>query len=275
MILSFHPCIEGDQNIICAGREAGNNDLAAIQKAAAVILPQGCRPALYHMARQNCPLVFPNYDARFAYPGKNGQINLFNTHEAPIPKTRCFASLADYAIHPNPIDGFMFPFVFKFDWGGDGDYVLLLEDPGDLSTAIDRARRYEKSGQFGFLIQRLVPAGNRSLRVVVINQKYISYWRVADTDGFYSNLSKGSSIDRYSDPQLQAAGVEQTKILCRRTGIDLAGVDLLFDHTQSEPVPYFIEINFFFGRKGLGGSQAYYDLLETEISNWLRRHQLA
>ena len=43
MILSFHPCFAGDHNIICAGREPGADDLAAIKKAKAVIVPQGCR----------------------------------------------------------------------------------------------------------------------------------------------------------------------------------------------------------------------------------------
>ena len=73
MILSFHPCFEADINIICAGREPDHNDSAAMRSAAAVILPQGCREALYRMAKQNCAHVFPNYDARFEYPGKTGQ----------------------------------------------------------------------------------------------------------------------------------------------------------------------------------------------------------
>ena len=60
MIVSFHPLFEADRNIICAGRE----DPAAIRAADAVILSQGCYRALYEMAWENCPHVFPNYDAR-------------------------------------------------------------------------------------------------------------------------------------------------------------------------------------------------------------------
>ena len=30
-----------------------------------------------------------------------------------------------------------------------------------------------------------------------------------------------------------------------------------------------LEINYFFGRRGLGGSDAYYEILNREIHNWL------
>ena len=66
MILSYHPIIEGDANRLCAGRDPGPEDLAAMETADAILLPQGCRESLYRAARNACPLVFPNYDARFA-----------------------------------------------------------------------------------------------------------------------------------------------------------------------------------------------------------------
>jgi ribosomal protein S6--L-glutamate ligase len=30
-----------------------------------------------------------------------------------------------------------------------------------------------------------------------------------------------------------------------------------------------LEINYFFGRRGLGGSDAYYKVLKREIQNWI------
>ena len=59
MILSFHPIIEADENLICAGRLPEESDLEAIRRAEAVILSQGSSEALYRMARANCPHVFP------------------------------------------------------------------------------------------------------------------------------------------------------------------------------------------------------------------------
>ena len=74
IILSFHPLFAAEKNIICAGRAPGPDDAQAAAEADAIILPQGCRRELYELARKSCPLVFPNYDARFAFQGKMGQI---------------------------------------------------------------------------------------------------------------------------------------------------------------------------------------------------------
>ena len=89
MIVSFHPLFEGNVNILCAGRDPGPDELAAIRSAAAVILPQGCTRPLFEMAEGNCAHVFPNYAARFGYPGKTGQIRLFRETGTP-PGKRAF-----------------------------------------------------------------------------------------------------------------------------------------------------------------------------------------
>jgi hypothetical protein len=71
MILSFHPIYEADVNILCAGRQPDDNDLAAIRKADAVILPQGCGEALYRMARSASPECFSRLRCSFSIPWKN------------------------------------------------------------------------------------------------------------------------------------------------------------------------------------------------------------
>ena len=129
MIVSFHPLFEADKNIICAGREANTEDLSAIKAAEAVILPQGCRQSLYETARNNCKHVFPNYDVRFRYPGKIGQIQLFRETNTHYPKTKIFQTVdsfrRQYDRVPKPLL-FKLPFVFKLDWGGEGDTVYLI-----------------------------------------------------------------------------------------------------------------------------------------------------
>ena len=92
MILSYHPFFEADTNIICAGRVPDANDLALIQSADAVVLPQGCYRSLYEMARPNCVNIFPNFDARFNYAGKIGQARLFKETNAAHPKTQTYPS---------------------------------------------------------------------------------------------------------------------------------------------------------------------------------------
>ncbi len=283
MIVSFHPWFEADKNIICAGREPDSCDLAAIKSAHAVILPQGCYKSLYYMARDNCAHVFPNYDARFKYPDKIGQIKLFQEKAVPHPKTVIFRN-TDFFI-PNFASfskchceersdvafGFNFPFVFKFDWGGEGENVYLIKSVEDLQGVLQKAAIYESTGQAGFLIQEYIPSQNRSLRVVVINRKIITYWRVLkNREGFCSNLSQGAVIDFDSDPDLQEMAAFEIKNFCKQTKINLAGIDILFSSDAEIKEPLFLEINYFFGRQGLGGSEKYYELLIPEIRGWIK-----
>jgi ribosomal protein S6--L-glutamate ligase len=264
MIVSFHPLFEADKNIICAGREPGVDDLAAIKAAAAVVLPQGCRQSLYEMATANCRHVFPDYKARFNYPGK------ITAH----PHAEIYPSLEDfrqqYGDDPKDI-AFELPFVFKFDWGGEAETVYLINSFDELKQILQKAADFEKSGQKGFLLQEYVPTEGKTLRVVIIGQAMISYWRTQQSkDGFMSSVSRGAHIDTASQPELQNIARSFLNDFCSKTGIDLAGFDVIFS-AEEENRPLLLEINYFFGRRGLGGSDAYYEILKKEINAWLAR----
>jgi len=274
MILSFHPLFEADHNILCAGRLPDITDLEAIKAAAAVILPQGCSQALYEMAEMNCSYVFPNYDTRFKYPGKTGQIHLFQKLNVAHPQSAVYPNVAAFSRKHGDAPSRLphkLPFVFKFDWGDEGDTVYLIDSPAALQETLRTAVTYESSGQNGFLIQEYIPEQNKTLRVVIIGQKVISYWRVQQNmDCFHVNLSKGANIDTDGDPDLQQLGVTTVKDVCKQTAIDLAGFDVIFSNgLKPNPEALLLEINYFFGRKGLGGSARYYEILMTEITKWL------
>ncbi|MBC2711429.1 MAG: glutathione synthase [Desulfosarcina sp.] len=273
MILSFHPCFEADANILCAGRVPDERDLAAIRIASAVILPQGCREDLHRMARENCANVFPDYDARFEYPGKTGQARLFQALGAPCPRTWVFDDMAHFRRQKGSVSAMSFPLVFKLDWGGEGDTVFLLQSNEDLERTLEKAERFENCGQRGFVLQALVPGSHRTLRVAVIGQTLLAYWRVQDAPmDFGTSVAKGARIDADSDPDLRQKAMALTRGFCRQTRINLAGFDLIFDeskNTKKAPQPLFLEINYFFGRTGLGGSEHFYAMLEAEINKWL------
>ena len=273
MILSFHPCYEADTNILCAGRQPDEKDLSAIRDADAVVLPQGCREALYRVARNNCPHIFPHYDARFQYPGKTGQARLFQALKAPHPRTWVFEDTVHFRRWGTVATDTGFPFVFKLDWGGEGDTVFLLRTKADLAHALARAEAYERSGQRGFLLQALVPGSNRTLRVAVIGQIVRAYWRVQDNPfTFGTSVAKGAHVDAESDPDLRRKGEILVRNFCQQAGINLAGFDLIFNETgehKKEPLPLFLEINYFFGRTGLGGSAYFFGMLQAEINKWL------
>jgi ribosomal protein S6--L-glutamate ligase len=278
MIVSFHPLFEADKNIICAGRQPNEEDLVAIRGADAVILSQGCYRALYEMARENCPHVFPNYDARFKYPGKINQIRLFRKFEISHPASEIFSNVDSFQKQYGKMPAersFTFPVVFKLDWGGEGETVYLINSADNLQETLEKATDYETSGQAGFILQEYIASDSSTLRIVILGRRVISYWRIQENnDGFYSNLAKGAKIDSEARPGLQHKAIVLVKYLCQKTGINLAGFDVIFSSENGDPDPMLLEINYFFGRKGLGGSENYYRILLTEIRNWLARRNL-
>jgi len=269
MILSFHPIIEADENRICAGRDPGDEELAAIRRADAVILPQGCRESLYRMARANCAHIFPNLDVRFDYPGKRGQIRLFREYGVAHPQTALYDTLADYHGRAPEIE---LPAVVKLDWGGQGDTIFRATDRKEMQAVLARVQACEKTGQTGFLVQACIPTRQRSLRVTVIGHRLIAYWRIMPAeDRFGSSVAAGARIDYETDPALIAAAQKVVIDFCSRSGLQLAGFDFIFDTRRlavGRIEPLMLEINYFFGRTGLGGSEAYYQILTRAVGAW-------
>ena len=270
MILSFHPLITGDHNVNCAGRAPGPRERTLIAQADAVILPQGVRPDLYRLCRVLCPLVWPNYDIRFDYPGKVGQALALAGLGLPRPMTVIYPSVRDF---PVARDGPPRPFVLKDNLGGQGSGVFLVETEEDQARALEILAKSEVLGRGGFVRQELIDHGGRDLRVTLIGNKVITYWRTApEGETFLNNLSAGGEPDFESDPDLMDQGVMVARELSAKTGLDLAGLDVIFD--RESPTPLLLEINYFFGRKGLGGSDEYYLMLERAVSDWLDQNNL-
>ncbi|MGA8180355.1 MAG: hypothetical protein WB792_09865 [Desulfobacterales bacterium] len=84
-----------------------------------------------------------------------------------------------------------------------------------------------------------------------------------------------SAIDYDMHPALQETAMESVKDFCSLTKINLAGFDILFSSETRVNIPLFLEINYYFGRRGLGGSKTFYDLLTQEIMKWIESLGLA
>lgn len=264
--LSYNRCIETNNNRILRDDVPCAEDICAMRQADAIILPQGCRKSLYFAARRACPHVFPNYDVFFAFPDKTGQAALFKKMGVPHPQTLSFECVSHYSGISLP---FPYPFVFKFGWGGEGNNVFLIQSAADLHQCLVKAAGYEQQGRRGFIVQEYVATGGLSLRVVVIGKDFYSYWRSLDGGGFYTNLARGAVIDYESFPHLQEKAVAELRDFCVETGINLAGFDFLFDADDIEQNPLFLEINFCFRCRGLGGVDMYHRYLEKAVKAWL------
>jgi ribosomal protein S6--L-glutamate ligase len=56
--------------------------------------------------------------------------------------------------------------------------------------------------------------------------------------------------------------------------MNLAAVDIVFPMSHPDPKPHVLEINYSFGRRGLGGSEVFYGLLFEAVQEWLLENGL-
>jgi ribosomal protein S6--L-glutamate ligase len=165
--------------------------------------------------------------------------------------------------------------IVKHSTGGEGRLVYVVHNPQEAEEVLSIFYGMEGSGLYGFLVQELVPADQRTLRVVVMHRSFYSYWRVQpETGKVVHNLAQGGEIDHFSDPKLQEQGKNIVQRLCQRTGINLAGIDVIFDCRDKPPKPLLLEINYFFAVQGLGGFDAYHRKLKQAVKKWLQDNHL-
>jgi ribosomal protein S6--L-glutamate ligase len=270
MILSFHPCFVADAQIILADRRLSADDRRLIQSADAIILPQTCSLSLYKACNKSEAHVFPDYGLRFRYPGKVGQNLLFEKLKIPHPATKRWLSVEklrdlrkDQSAQPHEM-----PFFLKADKSHEGEGIYFINDEDRLQTALGRL---EKTGSDGFISQEMIPCGGNVLRAVVLHKKIITYWkRPGKPDEVVTTVSHGARVDKEWKPELQEKGRARAQWICEVTGINLAAFDFVFDMENSGPQPFILEINYYFGRRGLGGSPKYYRLLLKAIKEWLK-----
>lgn len=269
-VLSMHPVIEGDAFYWDRG-VWDTNLFDAIKKADAIILPQTVGRELYCLCTKMCSNVFPNYDQRFQWEGKMGDTLAFWTYGARHPHTLVFPRVETLlGEHPHMAQQVpelpRYPFVLKGTHGGEGRQVWLIENAEELAAKLHILLQFELHGSSGFVIQEYVKDLERDLRVVVIGGQVFSYWRTSQV--FFHNVAQGGEIDAESDQNLQKVGREEVRRFCRESGINLAAFDLVFPPGETAPV--FLEINYTFGRTGLGGSEKFYILLQNAVDHWLQ-----
>lgn len=269
IVVSYHPIIEGNVNLLCADRPLDAEDFYWMRRARAIILPQGCRPDLFFTAIKFCPNVFPNYRCRFLYPTKAGQVRLFRALGIPHPLSMIFGSVTSC---PSWFwRRISYPVVIKSVWGGEGANVYLATNQRDVALILKRLREMERAGWAGFIVQDYIQSGDRDLRVVIIGEDVSCYWRVRSSrDEFRHNVHLGGKIEppRSNGEVFYARAL--VDYLIKKTGINLAGLDIIFSQRERyKKYPYMLEINYFFGRRSLGGNERFYELLKKAVHQWL------
>jgi ribosomal protein S6--L-glutamate ligase len=275
MVLSFHPHIHGDVNLRLPHKSPLSPEVEKLAASArAIICTQHIKPNQYAQLAAVGTRLFPNYTCRFGFEGKVGNARLFQQFRAPHPETRIYGSVEDFerrhfSAHEPLFD---FPFVLKGDRGGGGWAVFLSRNMEALKKNLDILRDVHLHPTKQFVAQTFVEHQGRDLRVVVLGDRTTAYWRCQQKpEEFRNNVGRGATIHFSLDPELQKAGVACVKNFCKKTGINLAAFDVLFDRKHPHPSPLLSEINFLFGRKGLGGSPQFHKLLKVAVMAWLAK----
>jgi ribosomal protein S6--L-glutamate ligase len=234
-----------------------------LSNAAGVLLPEYVTPQRYQSITRYAREWFPNLDARFDCCGKTRQTLLFRKLGVRHPESLLFDNprlLMEYFERNGSPWGY--PLVLKGDLGGGGSTVFPIRKPENLPGCLEKLRSEEPC-----LLQRWVEHGGKDLRVVVYGDHTVSYFRVGD-GRFYNNVCRGGRLDHLGWPELQEKGVQAVRNFCSLSKIDIAGFDLMF---PDEGEPVFVEINFHFGRKGLGGFDGHRRHILQAIGEWRNR----
>ncbi len=258
MIISFHPCIAADVHIILGDKLPDQKEQYILTKADAVILPQGCKKELFYMCAKSGVPIFPEYKYRFEYPGKIGQLNLFKKFKLPHPCSVPLSSLEELLKRSNFFLQKL-PFFLKENMKHEGEGVYFIK-------YLYEVKKIGKKISDKVLVQEFIRCEGNVLRVVIIGDELISYWKRPSKKGqLITTISNNAEIDYRWNPYLQEKGKALVKKLVSQTSINLAAVDIVF----REDEPLLLEINYYFGRKGLGGSERYYQLLFSAVKKWL------
>ncbi len=219
-------------------------------------------------------LLFPNYDARFKYPGKIGQVRLFKSLAFPHPRTVIWRSIEELTgvIRESEAYPHEIPFFLKADGHHEAEGVYLIKDSESLESVLARFSRLYHLESRGFLTQDLIPSGGNVLRAVIIGREIITYWkRPSSQKDIITTIRHGATIDKDWRMDLQEKGRIAAWTLSAITEINLAAIDFVFPLNDTNPEPLFLEINYYFGRRGLGGSVKYYHRLFQSIQEWLQQ----
>lgn len=151
-------------------------------------------------------------------------LQLLSANNIPIPKTM----LAKLPLDIDVVEReFSYPIIIKTISGSRGKGVFLCEDRNQLEDFVG-FMEVSMDPRVNLIIQEFVEESRgKDIRVLVVGGKAIgAMLRVAREGKVKANYSAGGSVSAYNlTPELEWLAVESAKIV----GLDIAGVDILFD----------------------------------------------
>ncbi|KAG2393783.1 hypothetical protein C9374_003547 [Naegleria lovaniensis] len=171
----------------------------------------------------NKPLILNNSSSIEVSRDKFFTMQRLAAKNIPVPRT----IVAKFPLDVQKIEeNFTFPLILKKVSGSQGNGVLLIQDQGQL---VDIAELVDPSNPL--LIQEFIKdSSGKDIRVIVVGGRAIGAMKRIATKGFKSNFHQGGKVEQVPLTQeLELLAVE-CALAC---GLDVAGVDILFDGDNS------------------------------------------
>ncbi|NJO63604.1 MAG: RimK family alpha-L-glutamate ligase [Richelia sp. RM2_1_2] len=144
-------------------------------------------------------------------------------NKLPVPKTM----LVKFPINIELVEKQLkFPVVIKTLSGSQGSGVFLSEDAKHFVEFMDFVRATQPNANI--ILQEFIQTSyGQDLRVLVIGGRIVAcVRRFSEDNSFKANFSRGGKMEEYKlTPEIEWLALESAKLL----GLDIAGIDLLFD----------------------------------------------
>lgn len=232
--ISFHPYRTiGIPNVKYIKPEHTFPEIQAIKRADFILFPEKWQlPILVHGLKKK---IFPNYDTIVLGHNKIDMTRALQT-VCPdhFPYTEIKGNTAEN--QREMLDTFPFPFVAKDPRNSMGQGVFLIQSEEDFVTYASNVET--------LYIQEYLPS-DREVRVVVVGEDiYSAYWKIAEAEQFYHNIARGGHISFHSVPD---EALELALRVSRELNINHAGFDIF----MIDGKPIILEFNVLFGNQGL------------------------
>ncbi len=155
---------------------------------------------------------------------KLSTLQLLSTKNIPVPKTM----LARFPFDISMVEKeFSYPIIVKTVVGSRGMGVFCVENRNKLKDLINLLE-ISKDPKTNLILQEFISTSRgKDIRVIIIGGRAIGAMLRKSSDGsFKANYSSGGLVENYEiNPTIEWLAVESAKIV----GLDIAGVDILFD----------------------------------------------
>ncbi|MEA2016137.1 MAG: RimK family alpha-L-glutamate ligase [Actinomycetota bacterium] len=172
---------------------------------------------------------------------KLSTLQLLSTKNISVPKTMLARFPFDISLVEKE---FSYPIIVKTVVGSRGRGVFCVEDRNKLKDLINLLE-ISKDPKTNLILQEFVSTSRgKDIRVIIIGGRAIGAMLRKSSDGsFKANYSSGGLVENYKiNPTIEWLAVESAKIV----GLDIAGVDILFDRDSYK----VCEVNSYPGFEG-------------------------